>query len=153
MFFFCHTLRSCLPTLFLYFFFTFCDVTDDVKGVLLRHHRFLSITSDWDWESRERHNCDGTELPNRLICALPPRLKHDLRGCELTLTSTSTLKLTFIKQKVYYSPWLDERIAMVIECCLCHSLRPLLAEFWAKNQTSTFASLTWPLRSRVDLRP
>ena len=40
-------------------------------------------------------------------------LIHDLRGCDLTLTSGSTFTLTFTKQNVYRSTRFDERITMV----------------------------------------
>ena len=44
---------------------------------------------------------------------------HDLRGCDLTLTSGSTLTLTYTKQNVYHSTRRYERITMVLEFWAC----------------------------------
>ena len=45
-------------------FFTLCDVTDGVTGVLLGHQRFSSVTSDIiEIEGRGRRHCDGIDLP------------------------------------------------------------------------------------------
>ena len=83
-------------------FLTLCDVTDDATVVMLGHQRSLSITSDQiEIESQERHHCARTELPNRLICDLtpPPSSIHDLKVCNLTLTSLSTWTLTLPNKK------------------------------------------------------
>ena len=113
---------SCLATLFLYFC-SLRDVTDDVTGILLGHPRFSSITSNRTGiKSRERRHCHGTELPNQLTryVTWPLSSIHGLKGCDLTLTSESNLTLTStMKQKVYHSTWLDERITMVLKSWPC----------------------------------
>ena len=83
----------------------------------------------------------------------PPSSISDLRGCDLTLTSRSTLTLTLTKQKVgisFDTAWWEDYDGR--QCASISTLQTLLAELWAKNQTLTFGSLTWPLKSSVDLK-
>ena len=62
-----------------YLIFTlFCDVTDDVARApfafwVIGVFRQKTKTSDQiGIESRERHHCNGIELPNRLLCNFIP---------------------------------------------------------------------------------
>ena len=79
-----------------------------------------------------------------------PYLIHGLKGFDLTLTSASVLVLTFTEQKriSFDATWREDYDGV---CIL--ALRLSLAELWAINQTPTFGSLTWHLRSPVDQRP
>ena len=80
--------------------FTLRNVTDDVTVTLYCDQHFPSITYNRNVKkSRNRHHCDRNQLPNRLICDLTPSSIHDLKRCDLPLTSGSTLTLTLTKRK------------------------------------------------------
>ena len=100
---------------FIIAFFTLYGVTDDVTGVLLGHQRLFDNNFWFHWDRVEKgtivfalSSWIGWHAPS------PPGSIRDLRY-DLTLTSGSTLTLTFTKQKVYHSTRLDRRITTVLE--------------------------------------
>ena len=92
---------------------------------------------------------DGKELPNRLISSLTFLAQVMIRG-DLTWTwpRGATLTLTFYRTK---STCLDATWQECYDGDWMLALRPLLAELGIKNKKTTLGSLTWPLKSPVDL--
>ena len=114
---------------------------------------FLSITSDRNWieiESRERHHCDSTELPNRLIynLILNPWSEGVWPDLELILNPGSTLTFTFTKKYIIPLGWM-RGLRWSLNCGSAATFGGVMR----RSQTPTFGSLTWDLMSSVDQRP
>ena len=144
-------LLSCPAGMSPYLIFLFFCVTLQLTshGSLWVISVFSSITSNRiEIESRKRRHCAGTELLNRLICDLTPSPIRGLRGCDLTFTSGQPWLWPLPNKK--YIIWRG-LIRGLRWCSKFGHAAALLAELWAKIQTTTFGSLISPLRWPIDL--
>ena len=115
----CYTLLSFLPAYFCIFYAVWRHRWS--TWILLDHRVFVNnFRSNWDRETRKEPlwwRWAAKSSDNRLGPLAQSMTWRSLHN--LTLTSGSTLTLTFTKQNVFHSTRLDERISMVSGCRLC----------------------------------
>ena len=97
-----------------------------------------NFPSNWDRKSRKapwwwHWASESTEMQLESLTSIVQSMTWE----GVTLTSGSTLTLTFTKQQS-----IRLGLIRVLRWCLNLVLRPLLAQLWAKNQIPTFGSLT-----------